>query len=457
MLNLLKNLSWSWKGVGYYLIYLLVFIMFWHGLSLGRYKSLRIIQNDVVSYYAYLPAAFIYKDLSFEFIADLPSDFEASIWTETSPNGKQTLKTSMGVAVLNLPFFGLAHISANLFGIPANGYTSPYHLFILIAAISYLAAGIFYLRRILLLYFKEPIVIISLLVIVLGTNLFYYSTVEPGMSHTYSFFLFAGFLFYTIKFHGNPKWKYAALLGVFAALIFLVRASNIIVVLIFILYGLGYNYRNRINFLWKNRVKLIFLVLIAFALLFPQLMYWKFSTGSWFYYSYSGEGFYFNHPHIIDGLFSYRKGWLVYTPVMVFALIGFVFFRKKAPELFLPVLIFLILNLYIVFSWWCWWYGGSFGARALIETYVFLAIPLAALLEKLWTRKIWVKILSLVVLAFFVYLNLFQTRQYRSIQLHWDSISKELFWTSFLNNHWPDNYEELLDPPDYEKALRGGK
>ena len=184
MLNLLKNLSWSWKGVGYYLIYLLVFIMFWHGLSLGRYKSLRIIQNDVVSYYAYLPAAFIYKDLSFEFIADLPSDFEASIWTETSPNGKQTLKTSMGVAVLNLPFFGLAHISANLFGIPANGYTSPYHLFILIAAISYLAAGIFYLRRILLLYFKEPIVIISLLVIVLGTNLFYYSTVEPGMSHT---------------------------------------------------------------------------------------------------------------------------------------------------------------------------------------------------------------------------------------------------------------------------------
>ena len=457
MLNLLKNISWSWKRVGYYLIYLLVLIILWQGLSLRRYKSLRIIQHDVISYYAYLPAAFIYKDLSFKFVTDLPPDFEGTIWTETSPNGKQTLKTSMGVAVLNLPFFGLAHISASLFRIPADGYTSPYHFFILIAAISYLAAGIFYLRKILLLYFREPIVAISLVVIALGTNLFYYSTAEPGMSHTYSFFLFAGFLFYTIKFHGNPKWKYAALLGVFSALIVLVRPSNTIVALIFILYGLGYNFKDRINFLWKNRLKLIFIALVAFVLLFPQLLYWKFSTGSWLYYSYSGESFYFNHPHIIDGLFSYRKGWLVYTPVMTLALFGFVYFRKKVPELFIPVLIFLVLNIYIVFSWWCWWYGGGFGARVLIETYVFLAIPLAALLEKLWTRKILVKGLFLACLAFFVYLNLFQTRQYRTSQLHWDSISKELFWTKFLNNDWPGNYEELLDPPDYEKALREKK
>ena len=455
MLSLLKNISWSWKRVGYYLIYLLVFIIFWQGLSLRRYKSLRIIQNDVVSYYAYLPAAFIYKDLSFKFVADLPQDFEGTIWTETSPNGKQTLKTSMGVAVLNLPFFGLAHISARFFGFSANGYTPPYHFFILIAAISYLAAGIFYLRKILLLYFREPIVVISLVVIALGTNLFYYATAEPGMSHTYSFFLFAGFLFYTIKFHGNPKWKYVTLLGVFSALIFLVRPSNIIVVLIFVLYGLGYNFKDRINFFWENRVKLIFLALFAFTLLIPQLMYWKFSTGSWLYYSYSGECFYFNHPHIVDGLFSYRKGWLIYTPVMALALFGLVYFRKKVPELFIPVLIFLVLNIYIVFSWWCWWYGGGFGARVLIETYVFLAIPLAALLEKLSTRKILVKGLSLACLAFFVYLNLFQTRQYRTSQLHWDSISKELFWTKFLNNNRPENYEKLLDPPDYEKALRG--
>lgn len=455
MLNLLRNLSWSGRGIGYYMIYLLVLVILLHGLSLRRYTSLRIIQNDVVSYYAYLPAAFIYKDLSFEFVADLTTDFKGIIWTQTSPNGKQTLKTTMGMAVLILPFFAMAHITAGILGIPADGYTSPYHFFILLAAICYLAAGIFYLRKILLLYFREPIVIISLVVIALGTNLFYYSTAEPGMSHTYSFFLFAGFLFYTIKFHGNPKWKYAALLGVFSALIVLVRPSNIIVLLIFILYGQGYNFKDRINFLWENRIKLIFIALVAFALLFPQLLYWKFSAGSWLYYSYSGEGFYFNHPHIIDGLFSYRKGWLVYTPVMAVALFGFVYFRKKVPELFFPVLIFLILNLYIVYSWWCWWYGGSFGARALIETYVFLAIPLAALLEKLSTRKNWVKVLSLACLAFFVYLNLFQTRQYRSTQLHWDSISKELFWTSFMNKDWPENYEELLDPPDYEKALRG--
>jgi hypothetical protein len=213
--------------------------------------------------------------------------------------------------------------------------------------------------------------------------------------------------------------------------------------------------KDRIKLLKSQSIKILTIVIIAFLLISLQFIYWKFSAGKWIYNSYGNEGFYFNHPEIIRGLFSYRKGWLVYTPVMVFAVIGFIFLRKKIPELFLPILVYFILNLFVVFSWWCWWYGGSFGARPLIETYALLTVPLALVIDQI-SRRTWiVKLVGFLAMLFLIYLNLFQSRQYRTSQIHWDSMSKELYWEVFLNEDWPDNYEELLDPPDYESALQG--
>ena len=194
---------------------------------------------------------------------------------------------------------------------------------------------------------------------------------------------------------------------------------------------------------------------VFLGLVLLQLSYWKYSTGDWIYDAYGEERFYFLKPQIMDGLFSYRKGWLVYTPLMTLALAGFLFLKKKVPELFYPILFFSALNIYIVFSWWCWWYGGSFGARALIESYALLAVPMAATIERLWNSRILVKAVSTVVCIFFIYLNIFQSRQYRISLLHYENTSKELYWTVFLNNDKPENYENLLDPIDTEKALRG--
>ena len=199
------------------------------------------------------------------------------------------------------------------------------------------------------------------------------------------------------------------------------------------------------------------MIMVAFLVIFPQLVYWKYSTGSWVYYSYGEEGFYFNHPHIFDGFFSYRKGWFIYTPIMLFFVAGFFFMRKRIPELFLPLSIFLLLNIYVVFSWWCWWYGGSFGARPMIDSYGFLALPFAALVEKVIHQKKWQKIMAAAFLLFFMYLNLFQTRQYRTSMIHWDSMTKQAYWKVFLREQWPENYEKLISPPDYAKALKGKK
>lgn len=452
----LFNKSLTTRKAGTYLIFILVFALLAHGLIIKRYRSSGYIQWDVISYYTYLPATFIYKDLSLEFVDALPKDFEGSIWRIHTDNGKFTLKYPIGTAIMILPFFSMAHTISNLAGIEASGYSWPYHFFILIAALFYLLAALLYLRRVLLRYFSELTVMLCLVILALGTNIFYYATEEPGMSHIYSFFLFSAFIFHYTRFFKGEKWIDTLLSGLISGLIVLVRPSNGILLLCFILLYRGhFRIKDWLNYLWRKRFRLLVMFTIGLCIVFLQFMYWKFSTGNWIYYSYGEERFYFLNPHIIEGLFSYRKGWLLYTPLMTLAIFGFLFLKKKSPDLFYPILVYTVLNIYIVFSWWCWWYGGSFSARALLESYALLSFPLAATIERLWNSGKLVKIISSVIFIFFIYLNMFQSRQYRISLLHYESTSKELYWAVFLSNERPGNYEELLDPIDTEKAFRG--
>ena len=437
------------------IVVLLLFVLF-QGIKLKRYKRNEIINHDVVSYYAYLPAAIIYHDLSFSFVSKLPENFKGRIWTFTSLNGRQTLKMPLGVALLWLPFFLLAHLISLVTGGAADGYGPVYQLFILLAAVFYLTAGLLYLRKVLHLWFNDRVTAITLGVVVPATNLLYYTSVEPGMSHVYSFFLFSGFLWHTLRWYEHSGLRDATLLALFGGLILVVRPTNGLVFLVPVLYGmLKYKYE-WFRFLWKNRYRLLWVAGVVLVPVFLQLLYWKYSTGKWFFYSYGEERFFFSHPHILEGLFSYRKGWLVYTPVMFLSLAGFVWLYKKSTALFWSILVYFLLNLYVVFSWWCWWYGGSFGARPLIETYALLVLPLAAFIERITRSKLWIRIPVYLLFLFFIYLNLFQMRQYRITLLHWDSTSKALYWKVFLSNKWPDNYKQLLNPPDYREALKTG-
>ncbi len=444
-------------STSYFVILIIVLVVLFQGIKQKRYMRNEIINHDVVSYYAYLPAAIIYHDLSFSFVSKLPKDFQGRIWTFTAPNGRQTLKMPLGVALLWLPFFLLAHLISLATGGAADGYGPVYQFFILLAAVFYLTAGLLYMRKVLHLWFSDRVTAITLGVVVLATNLLYYTSIEPGMSHVYSFSLFSGFLWYSLRWYENSRSGPAALLALFGGLILVVRPTNGLVFLVPILYGmLKYKYE-WLLFLRNNWYRLLWMTGVLFVPVFLQLLYWKYSTGQWLFYSYGEERFFFNHPHILDGLFSYRKGWLVYTPVMFFSLVGFVWLYKKSAALFWSMLVYFLLNLYVVFSWWCWWYGGSFGARPLIETYALLALPLAAFIEKVMGSGLWKRITVYILFLFFIYLNLFQMRQYRITMLHWDSTSKALYWKVFLSNKWPDNYKQLLQPPDYEKALKTGK
>lgn len=431
-------------------------VMVWVSMNTKPWNVQRVIQHDVNSYYAYLPAAFIYRDLTFEFTRNLPKDFNGQIWVHQSGKGGLVSKMPMGCAVMYLPFFLIAHAIAVATLDAPTGYDTIYHGGIALAALIYSLLGALILRRTLLRFTSEIATTITLLAVLLATNLFYYTVVEPGMSHAYSFFLFASFLELSLRWTKSRSNGVFITMAVLLGLIILVRPTNgIIVLLPLVLSFSGGKAKSTTQWL-KGHFQLVILgAWISMSIVFLQLIYWKYATNEWIYYSYRDEGFFFNNPQLWKGLFSFRKGFFIYTPIMVFAIVGLFQLRKKASSLFMGIALVFAAHVYISFSWWCWWYGGGFGARSMIELYPLLALPLGLFIQKLVDSARWKTVLVSVAVFLFLALNMLQTYQYRVALLHWDAMTAKAYFAIFGRIDYPSNYAELIDPPDYEAAMQG--
>ena len=138
--------------------------------------------------------------------------------------------------------------------------------------------------------------------------------------------------------------------------------------------------------------------------------------------------------------------------MMVFAIIGIFLLPNKIEKLKWSILVFTSLNIYVVFSWWCWWYGGTFGQRVLIESYALLVIPLASFVQWIQTKNMVVKNLFYLICIFFIWLNIFQTYQFEYKALHYDSMSKKLYIKQFGKLTPIPDSDKDIDWIDYEKA-----
>lgn len=445
--------------ISQFAIFLTVLIALSTGIHFEKWNHDKVVVHDVISYYAYLPAIFIHYDINFEFGKNLPDDIARNkLWTKSSPIQKPVLKMSMGNAICWVPFFSLAHLYASLDENYENhGYSKPYYFMIFIAALCYLAIGLIYLRKIMIKFFSDRTVAIVLIIIVLATNLLYYVSLEPGMSHVYSFALISMFLYFSLEWLKNPSIRLSIIIGLLLGLITLIRPTNIIIVLFPVLIFLFDKKppRIKISFISSNFKHLIVIAISSFVFFIPQLIYWKMVTGQYAYYTYGAENFYFCNPHILDGLLSYRKGWLVYTPVMTFSIIGLFFLPAYIKRFTFPIIIFLLLNIYIIFSWWSWWYGGSYGSRPMIDAYPVFAFPIAAFIHYFSRRAVWLRMITASVFIFFIYLNFFQIFQYSISLLHYDSMTKEAYWKIFFKKKYPENYNSLIKTPDYKSAEAG--
>jgi hypothetical protein len=421
-----------------------------------------VIHWDVISYYSYLPATFIYGDVTLGFLDNPPEGFtnDSKFWPSRLENGNRLIITSMGLSVLYVPFFFMAHALAPLFGEARDGFGSIYQFFLVISGLVYVVLGFVLLKNLLLRFFKPIVTSVTLLAVAFGTNLLYYSTFEAAMPHSYDFFLIVLFLVTVIRWYEKPGVLWTVLTGALFGFIALVRPTNILVIFILLLWDVKSwkEFTERIRFLLR-KFHLVLLMLAAFITVWiPQFIYWKTVTGHYIFFSYGVEEgtFYFLHPHILESLFSYKKGWFVYTPMMLLAVAGIPVLGKRLPQFFLPVLLLLLAMVYVQSSWWSWWFGGGFGLRAYVDMYGVMAIPLAVIVEVivLRSRKVF-RIAGSTLIIALVAFQLINTYQYRKGIIHYAGMNRTVYWKSFLHLKAPDGFWGMLTMPDYILARKG--
>jgi hypothetical protein len=110
---------------------------------------------------------------------------------------------------------------------------------------------------------------------------------------------------------------------------------------------------------------------------------------------------------------------------------------------------------YILSSWWSWWFGGGYGIRSYIDMYGILAIPFAASIHAIMKSKIPIKFGAFLIIGFLLFLNFFQTYQYRNGVIHYDSMTKKAYWAVFLKKQRPPGFYQMLEKPNSTKARQG--
>lgn len=430
------TISWSmviWLGIAA--------ISFWHlfAVRLDGEMDKYVIGSDGSGYYAYLPATFIYQDFSYSFADPYAKGHlnyygnNRSKFVARNKDGKLNNKYFIGTSVLMLPFFLLAWLFSWIFDYPIDGYSFLFQSFMAIAGVFYLLAGLHYLRKLLLrAKIKDGIAGATISVIFLATNLYHYALEEPTMSHVYSFAAISFFLYHAFVFMENGSKKNFIAAATAFVLIVAIRPTNGIVLLALpFLYFLSGANENQIRENLRNKTWYSIPSLTAITLLFLQLLCYKLTVGKWTTDSYTGESFNFADPHILDVLFSWRKGLFIYTPVLLLSIAGIFFMRNKKAAIAFAA--FFMLNTWVISSWHDWAYGGSLGLRPYIDYFPVFAISLAFFFQ--FMRNWIAASATAIVCLFFVALNISQHYQYHFGILPYEAMDEYKYKRLFFRHN----------------------
>jgi hypothetical protein len=113
------------------------------------------------------------------------------------------------------------------------------------------------------------------------------------------------------------------------------------------------------------------------------------------------------------------------------------------------------MNIYVISSWWCWWYGGGLGQRSFIDQYGILAPGFAAFMKWTTERPVVLKASLFAMIVVLIAFNLFQTFQYHTGAIHYVSMTKNSYWETFLRRYPTNRFYDELVYPDYPSAKMG--
>lgn len=433
---------------------LLTVIALWAALTLVSFlnRPSFLFGWDSFGYHLYLPAVFVHNDPFVHdvgWVEEARASYNASgtlYQLSTMPDGTRVPKYSIGLALLWAPWFLIGHAFAHITGAPADGYSAPYQLAVHVGMLLYLLCGLLALRNVLRAFFSEPITSITLALLFIATNLLDQVIAGAGMPHLPLFCLYAAIVMLTHEWNLDRSLRKALPLAVVMGLAMLVRPSEAICLLIPFLWAPVGEHVNPFVRMWRSRKQWGLIIGVLCVIGLPQFLYWHAATGHWFVdtYNNAGEGFDLLGPHTRRFLFSFRKGWYLYTPLMLMATAGILLLRRNAKATFLPVLCFFLANLYLLSSWTCWWYADSFGSRAMTGSYALMALPLAAFLDRVRALRRTYRTLAGLAITGLTILNLFQYWQFRHGIIHSSRMTRAAYVAVFGRTEPPADIENLL-------------
>jgi len=397
-------------------------------VSMTRHETVPVISSDPEGYYVYLPAMFVYDG-----VHHIPEPgFCGSMRNE---KGEYYTKFTYGIALFYSPFFLVAHLYAHIFHVTPYGYSKPYQNALVLCGVFWAFVGLYLFKTLLLRYFSRLTMWITLLCIMLGTNFFNYATLEMGMSHVYSFALFAAVILVTDQYYKAPSLRKAMLIGLLMGWIVLVRPTNIALVIFLFLYKVvnAGDLKERWKFIKAHIAHLLAALPFFIVLMIPQMIYWKEMTGQWIKYSYNDERFiYWSHPKIASVLFDVENGLFLYSPVLLF--LFWALFRKRKDQRtnFWGVSIVFVIITYLFASWDIWWFGGAFGHRCYVEYFTALGFPLAVTMEGITKlKKNLFKIPLFLFIALFCYYSVGMATIYLTYGI-WDGPHWRWNWDGWI-------------------------
>ena len=330
-----------------------------------KWTNGEVITGHVAQYYRYLPETFYGKDP-----------------VAGGQNETEAYHPGIGMSVSYLPFFALAHVYASLSGMPADGYSAPYHFAVQFSSLVYFVIGLIFLAKLLRLHFPGFVSSVTLLALCFGTNLFYYLTAGGGMPHGVSFMLLVLFLYQVVAWSQMRDAASALQLAVLLGVMWTVRPVNILFALAFVFFDSRRfsELQAAVLLLFRKPLQLLLIIVSCLVVIGLQALYWKWIHGHFATSYYPGDNFMFTRPDFSGKLFGSQNAWLIVSPVLLLAIAGLFLLRGSLQIYSLAIPVTVLVYVVTVF---CLPYDEGFGQRGLTDMYPLLAIPLAAVVYKM--------------------------------------------------------------------------
>jgi len=362
------------------------------------------VHGDGVGYYALARSLLIERRLDFqedwlranpEFRlahTDESGQIRPSSYTAT---GHLSNHFAVGPAILWWPVLlpihgGVLFLDAMGAHIPANGFSKPYIVSMALATALYGFLALWISFHIARRYFAERWAFLATVGIWFASSLPVYMYFNPSWSHAHSAFAVALFLWYWERNRWSRTRRQWIVLGLIGGLMLDVYYVSAIMLLFPFLESLGAYGRTlrsgRIRdsgSLLLSNVLFVGAALLAFS---PTLITKKIIFGSYFNFGYT-EHWYWNSPALLKASFSSEHGLFSWTPVVLIAVVGLIFFMKRDRNFGLYSLAAFAVYLYAIGCYQDWNGIASFGNRFFISLTPLFVLGLAAIFD--WLARAW--------------------------------------------------------------------